>query len=87
VVGVADFRVIPKFLFGEQEKTGYTDGCAGFATNAITFDYASMNKYASGITSKNSYKILSRPGLQIGRSNPDTVPFRLPDRADAGGGR
>ncbi|MEJ2658362.1 MAG: tungstate ABC transporter substrate-binding protein WtpA [Desulfobacterales bacterium] len=74
VVGVADSRVIPKFLFGKQGKTGYADWYAGFATNAITFVYTSRSKYASEITPKNWYKILSRPGVQIGRSNPDTDP-------------
>jgi molybdate/tungstate transport system substrate-binding protein len=74
VVGVADFRVIPKFLFGQHGKTGYADWYAGFATNAVTFVYTPKSKYASEITSKNWYKILSRPGVQIGRSNPDTDP-------------
>ena len=74
VVGVADFRVIPKFLFGKQGKPGYADWYAGFATNAITFVYTPKSKYASEITSRNWYKILSRPGVEIGRSNPDTDP-------------
>ena len=74
VVAVADYRVIPKYLFGEQGKTRYANWYIGFATNAVTFTYTPKSKFASDITSKNWYKVLSRPGVQIGRSNPDTDP-------------
>jgi molybdate/tungstate transport system substrate-binding protein len=74
VVAVADYRVIPKFLFGTNGKTRYADWYAGFVTNAVTFVYTPQSKYASEINSKNWYEILSRPGVQIGRSNPDTDP-------------
>ncbi len=74
VVAVADYRVIPKFLFGTGGKTRYADWYAGFATNAVTFVYTPQSKFASEITADNWYEILSRPGVQIGRSNPDTDP-------------
>ncbi|MGO8693321.1 MAG: tungstate ABC transporter substrate-binding protein WtpA [Rectinemataceae bacterium] len=74
VVAVADYRVIPKFLFGGEGKTRYADWYAGFATNAVTFVYTPASKFASEIDSGNWYEILSRPGVQIGRSNPDTDP-------------
>ncbi|HUX38846.1 MAG TPA: extracellular solute-binding protein [Rectinemataceae bacterium] len=74
VVAVADYRVIPKFLFGAEGKTRYADWYAGFATNAVTFVYTPQSKFASEINADNWYKILSRPGVQIGRSNPDTDP-------------
>jgi len=74
VVAVADYNVIPKYLFGANGATVYTDWYAGFATNAITFVYTDKSKYASEITPQNWYQVLARPGVQIGRSNPDTDP-------------
>lgn len=70
VVAVADYSVIPKYLFAAKEADWY----AGFATNAITFVYTDKSKFAGDITDKNWYQILGRPGVQIGRSNPDTDP-------------
>jgi len=72
VVAVADYSVIPKYLFGDGAK--YTDWYAGFATNAITFVYTPQSKFAAEINGKNWYDLLSRPGVEIGRSNPDTDP-------------
>ena len=72
VVAVADYSVIPKYLFGDSTK--YTDWYVGFATNGMTFVYTARSKFASEITGRNWYEVLSRPGTEIGRSNPDTDP-------------
>ena len=72
VVAVADYSVIPKYLFGDG--TQYTDWYVGFATNAITFVYTGRSKFANEITATNWYEVLLRPGVEIGRSNPDTDP-------------
>ena len=72
VVAVADYNVIPKYLFGEADFS--TDWYVGFATNAITFVYTDRSRYADEINAGNWYKVLSRPGVEIGRSNPDTDP-------------
>jgi molybdate/tungstate transport system substrate-binding protein len=74
VVAVADYNVIPKYLFGAGGATKYTTWYVGFATNAITFVYTDKSKFASEITPQNWYQVLARPGVQIGRSNPDTDP-------------
>ena len=74
VVAVADYSVIPKYLFVARDGTKYTDWYAGFATNAITFVYTDKSRSAAHISSQNWYRILSQPGVQIGRSNPDTDP-------------
>jgi molybdate/tungstate transport system substrate-binding protein len=74
VVAVADYRVIPKFLFGGQGATVFADWYAGFATNSVTFVYTPTSKYAGEITADNWYKVLARPDVEIGRSNPDTDP-------------
>jgi molybdate/tungstate transport system substrate-binding protein len=72
VVAVADYSVIPKYLFGGGTK--YTDWYVGFATNAVTFVYTARSTFAREITVKNWYEVLCRPGVEIGRSNPDTDP-------------
>jgi molybdate/tungstate transport system substrate-binding protein len=74
ILAVADYNVIPKYLFGSEGKTAYADWYAGFARNAITFVYTGKSKYAAEIDAKNWYKVLARKGVEIGRSNPDTDP-------------
>ena len=71
LLAVADYNVIPKYMFG---KPAHASWYAGFARNAITFVYTDKSKYANEINSQNWYKVLSRPGVEIGRSNPDTDP-------------
>jgi molybdate/tungstate transport system substrate-binding protein len=74
IVAVADYSVIPQYLFGGNGATNYTDWYVGFATNAVTFVYTEKSKFGEEITAQNWYQVLSRPGVQIGRSNPDTDP-------------
>jgi molybdate/tungstate transport system substrate-binding protein len=74
LLAVADYNVIPKYLFGGNGKTTYATWYAGFARNAITFTYTDKSKGAGEINAKNWYEVLARPGVEIGRSNPDTDP-------------
>jgi molybdate/tungstate transport system substrate-binding protein len=74
VIAVADYNVIPKYLYARTGRPGYATWYAGFARNAITFVYTDKSKYAGEITPQNWYRILARPGVEIGRSNPDTDP-------------
>lgn len=71
LLAVADYNVIPKYMFGSHPHASWY---AGFARNAITFVYTERSKYANEINSQNWYEVLARPGVQIGRSNPDTDP-------------
>ena len=71
ILAVADYNVIPKYMFAAPAHASWY---AGIARNAITFVYTDKSKYANEITSKNWYKILARKGVEIGRSNPDTDP-------------
>jgi molybdate/tungstate transport system substrate-binding protein len=71
ILAVADYNVIPKYLFGNQP---YAAWYASIARNAITFVYTHKSKYAGEINSTNWYKVLARPGVEVGRSNPDTDP-------------
>lgn len=71
LLAVADYSVIPKYMFGDPPHAAWY---AGFARNAITFVYTDRSKYAGEINAQNWYKILARKGVEIGRSNPDTDP-------------
>lgn len=74
VFGVADYHVIPKYMFGAGDQKAYATWYVGFAGNAITFAYTKQSKGASKLTSENWYKVLAEPGVQIGRSDPNTDP-------------
>lgn len=74
VIAVADYSVIPKYLFGANAKPVYATWFAGFASNAITFVYTDKSKFADEIGTANWYQMLARPGVEIGRSDPDTDP-------------
>ncbi|MGH6968764.1 MAG: extracellular solute-binding protein [Stellaceae bacterium] len=74
ILAVADYNVIPKYLFGDDGRTSYADWYIGFVRNAITFVYTGKSKFANEINPGNWYKVLARKGVEIGRSNPDTDP-------------
>jgi molybdate/tungstate transport system substrate-binding protein len=72
VLGVADYSLIPKEMFGGAKP--YATWYVGFVSNQITFAYTSHSKGASQLTASNWYTILSEPGVHIGRSNPAADP-------------
>ncbi len=74
LIAVADYDVIPKYLFGKDGAQGHATWFAGFARNAITFVYTPQSKFADEIGPSNWYQVLARPGVEIGRSDPDTDP-------------
>ncbi len=74
VLAVADYNVIPQQLYARGGRQPYANWYVGFASNAITFVYTEQSKGADRINAGNWYKILAEPGVQIGRSNPDTDP-------------
>lgn len=69
VLGVADYSLIPSLMF-----PSYASWYIGFVSNEITFAYTAHSKGASQLTSSNWYKILSEPGVRIGRSTPAADP-------------
>lgn len=75
VVAVADYSVIPKYMFkGDEGHQPTANWSIGFLGNAITFIYTPKSKGAKEINAANWWHVLSEPGVQIGRSNPDTDP-------------
>jgi molybdate/tungstate transport system substrate-binding protein len=73
VVGVADYSLIPAEMFGAGNHH-FADWYVGFVANRITFAYTDRSKGAAGLTADNWYRVLTQPGVRIGRSNPDTDP-------------
>jgi molybdate/tungstate transport system substrate-binding protein len=69
VVVLADYDVFPKLLMPEQ-TTWYAD----FARNRMVLAFTGKSKFASEVDSANWPKILERPGVQLGRANPDLDP-------------
>ena len=74
LLAVADYSVIPKYMFGGNGKPEHAKWYVGIARNAITFVYTDKSKGAKEINDKNWYKVLAQKGVEIGRSNPDTDP-------------
>lgn len=75
MVAVADYSVIPKYMFkGDEGQKPTANWSIGFLGNAITFIYTPKSKGAKDIDAHNWWRVLSEPGVQIGRSNPDTDP-------------
>ncbi len=74
ILAVADYNVIPKYLFGQDGEGSLAHWYVGFARNAITFVYTPKSRGARDINAQNWYRILAQPGVEIGRSNPDTDP-------------
>jgi molybdate/tungstate transport system substrate-binding protein len=74
VLAVADYSVIPRQMYGKEGSKAFANWYIGFAGNAITFVYTGQSKGASKLNATNWYQVLAEPGVEIGRSNPDTDP-------------
>lgn len=73
VLGVADYSLIPKEMFGSGGKR-FATWYVGFVSNQITFAYTAHSKGAGQLTASNWYRVLAQPGVHIGRSNPSADP-------------
>ena len=69
VVAVADYEVIPGFLM-----PAHTTWYARFARNRMVIAYSDRSRFASEITGENWWEIVRRPGVEVGRSDPDRDP-------------
>lgn len=69
VVVLADYDVFPKLLMPDQ-TTWYAD----FARNRMVLAFTDKSKFASEVDSANWPTVLQRPGVQLGRANPDLDP-------------
>jgi molybdate/tungstate transport system substrate-binding protein len=69
IVGSADYEVFPHLLM-PKEVSWYVR----FARNRMVLMYTPKSKFATEIDSLNWWKILERPGVQTGRSDPALDP-------------
>ena len=69
VVALADYEVFPQLLMPEH-VTWY----ARFARNRMVLAYTDRSKYAGEITGDNWWQVLTRPGVEVGRSDPNLDP-------------
>ena len=71
VVGVADYRLIPKFMVPE-----YASWYVAFASNEIVIAFVDKSKYADELVKDPSkwFEILARPDVRYGFSDPNKDP-------------
>ncbi|HEU4586826.1 MAG TPA: extracellular solute-binding protein [Gemmatimonadaceae bacterium] len=69
VVALADYEVFPRYLMPAQVEW-YME----FARNRMVLAYTPKSRFASEITPENWWKIVQRPGVQVGRSDPNLDP-------------
>ncbi|NLM29142.1 MAG: tungstate ABC transporter substrate-binding protein WtpA [Methanomicrobiales archaeon] len=72
VVAVADASLIPDMMYRPMPDGGsnYTDWYVAFAENEVVIAYTDKSIGATEITQENWYRILSRPDVRVGFSNP-----------------
>jgi molybdate/tungstate transport system substrate-binding protein len=69
IIALADEEVFPKPLMPV-----YTSWYVRFAQNRLVLAYSDRSRYAKEINAENWWEIVQRPGVQVGRSNPDLDP-------------
>ncbi|HOI13014.1 MAG TPA: tungstate ABC transporter substrate-binding protein WtpA [Methanoculleus sp.] len=72
VVAVADASLIPDMMYipMSEGSENYTDWYVPFARNEIVIAYTDRSTGAEEITVENWYRVLARPDVQVGFSNP-----------------
>ena len=70
VVATAGGFPLDTFLYKRNLTTWY----ARFATNSMVIMYTNKSKYSNEINTANWYQVLTRPDVQVGRTNPDLGP-------------
>jgi molybdate/tungstate transport system substrate-binding protein len=69
VLGVADYQVIPSLLI-----PGHATWYLGFARNAMVLAHTPRSAGADGISADSWWRVLLRPGIRVGRSDPALDP-------------
>ncbi len=69
VIALADPDVFPKLLMPR-----YTTWYAVFGRNRIVLAYTDTSRFAHQITPANWVSVIQRPGVQVGRADPNTDP-------------
>jgi molybdate/tungstate transport system substrate-binding protein len=69
VIALADVEVFSRYLIPE-----HVEGFTPFARNRMVVGFTERSRYASEITTANWTDVLSRPDVDVGRSDPDLDP-------------
>jgi molybdate/tungstate transport system substrate-binding protein len=69
VIALADYEVFPQLLMPEQ-VTWY----AQFARNRMVLAYTPRARFGSEINTGNWWQVIQRPGVQVGRADPNLDP-------------
>lgn len=69
IVALADEEIFPRLLM-----PAHVDWYARFARNRLVLAHTDRSRHASEITVDNWIGVLERPGVQVGRSDPDLDP-------------
>lgn len=69
VIALADYEVFPQLLMPK-----YVTWYADFARNRMVVAYTASSRFGSEISADNWWQILQRPGVQVGRADPDLDP-------------
>jgi molybdate/tungstate transport system substrate-binding protein len=69
VIALADYQVFANLLMPK-----YVSWYADFAHNRMVLAYTGKSRFASEITTQNWWQVLQRPGVQVGRSDPNLDP-------------
>ena len=86
LIAIADAEVFPRYLM-----PAHVERYVRFARNRMVLAYTDRSPHASEITSANWWEVLQRPGVEVGRSDPELDPngyrtlmvWQLTERATA----
>ncbi len=70
LVMVADYRLIPNMMF----PTGKASWCLVFASNEVVIVFSDKSRYADRIGRENWLKVLMKPDVRVGFSDPNRDP-------------
>ncbi|HET6680086.1 MAG TPA: extracellular solute-binding protein [Gemmatimonadaceae bacterium] len=69
VLALADDEIFPKILTPE-----HVSWFARFARNRMVLAYTDRSRFADEITADNWFRVVTRPGVEVGRASPDIDP-------------
>lgn len=69
VIALADYEIFPRLLVPTQ-TTWYVP----FARNRMVLAYTDRSKHAQEISPENWWQVVTRPGIEVGRSDPNLDP-------------
>jgi molybdate/tungstate transport system substrate-binding protein len=69
VIALADYDIFPRLLMPR-----YTSWYAIFARNRMVLAYTPKSRGADGLTPSNWWSVLTKPGVEVGRSDPNLDP-------------